>query len=256
MPADFLALPKRRRKPRTSGVTHVLDKGMPEPAAKALLDAAGDFIDIWKFGWGTAYLDRELERKLELLAGHEVLACMGGTLLEIAWSQSRVEECLRWATGVGLPLVEVSAGVMPIPAEHRARLIKRAAESFVVLSEVGSKDPAKLADPKEWAAQVEADLVAGAWLVVTEGRESGTVGLYGPGGEVQEGLIDAVAAVAGHERILFEAPRKDQQAWLINRFGCDVNLGNIPLTDVVGVEALRLGLRADTAVVPERPPDW
>jgi phosphosulfolactate synthase len=256
MPADFLNLPERPAKPRSTGLTHVLDKGMPAPDVRALLEGADDFIDIWKFGWGTAYLDRQFEEKLALLAEHGVRACLGGTLLEIAWSQGRVEEYFQWAAGARVPLVEVSCGVMPIPPGDKARLVGRAAQSFAVLTEVGSKDPARQMQPAQWAQEVSADLASGAWMVVTEGRESGTVGTYDDSGAVLEHIIDAVVAAAGHERILFEAPRKDQQAWLINRFGPSVNLGNVGLSDIVGVEALRLGLRADTALVPARVPAW
>jgi phosphosulfolactate synthase len=256
MTPDFLSLPARPGKPRATGLTHVLDKGLPAPQTRALLEAAGEFVDIWKFGWGTAYLDRELATKLALLAEHGVRACLGGTLLEIAWSQGRVEECLRWAEGAGVPLVEVSRGVMPMPPADKARLIGRAAGAFTVLAEVGRKEPGGQLELGEWKSEVESDLAAGAWLVVTEGRESGTVGTYDASGAVIEEVVDAVVGVAGHERILFEAPRRHQQAWCINRFGPDVNLGNVALEDVVNVEALRLGLRADTAVIPSDPPPW
>ena len=180
-------------------------------------------------------------------------ACLGGTLLEIAWSQGRVEECLRWAADAGVPLVEVSRGVMPMPLADKARLIARAARSFTVLTEVGIKDPGRQLDLGEWKDEVSQDLAAGAWLVITEGRESGTVGTYDASGAVIEEVIDAVVGVAGHERILFEAPRRHQQAWCINRFGPDVNLGNVALDDIVNLEALRLGLRADTAVIASGP---
>lgn len=255
MPPDFLNLPARPAKPRTTGLTHVLDKGLPAPQTRALLEAAGEFVDIWKFGWGTAYLDRDLGTKLALLAGHGVRACLGGTLLEIAWSQGRVEECLSWAADAGVPLVEVSRGVMPMPLADKAALISRAAQSFTVLTEVGSKDPQRQLDPGDWKDEVSEDLRAGAWLVITEGRESGTVGTYDANGEVIEEIIDAVVGVAGPDRILFEAPRKDQQAWCITRFGPAVNLGNVALDDIVNVEALRLGLRADTAVIPAIAPE-
>lgn len=256
MTPDFLDLPVRPAKPRATGVTHVLDKGLPALQTMALLEAAGDFVDVWKFGWGTAYLDRDLTAKLELLADYGVRACLGGTLLEIAWSQGRVEQCLRWAEDVGVPLVEVSRGVMPMPPADKARLIARATRSFTVLTEVGIKEPARQLELGEWKSEVAEDLAAGAWLVITEGRESGTVGTYDATGAVIEEVIDAVVGVAGHERILFEAPRRDQQAWCINRFGPGVNLGNVALDDVVNVEALRLGLRADTAVVPSSAPPW
>lgn len=256
MQADFLSLPERPGKPRPTGLTHVLDKGIPAPDVRALLETADGFIDIWKFGWGTAYLDRQLADKLALLAEHGVRACLGGTLLEIAWSQGRVEEYFRWAADAQVPLVEVSCGVMPISRDDKERLVARAAQSFTVLTEVGSKDPTQQMPPAQWTREVDADLAAGAWLVVTEGRESGTVGTYDLAGGVHEDIIDAVVASAGYEHVLFEAPRKDQQAWLINRFGPKVNLGNIPLADIVGLEALRLGLRADTALVPTRVPAW
>lgn len=253
MDPDFLRLPARAAKPRTTGLTHVLDKGLPPQQTQALLEVAGEFVDIWKFGWGTAYLDRGLERKLSLLAEHGVRACLGGTLLEIAWRQGRVEECLRWAEGAGVPLVEVSRGVMPMPLADKARLVARAARSFTVLAEVGIKDPRQQLDAGEWKNEVGQDLAAGAWLVVTEGRESGTVGTYDASGAVIEEVIDAVVGVAGHERILFEAPRRHQQAWCINRFGPDVNVGNVALDDIVNLETLRLGLRADTAVIAAVP---
>ena len=255
MSADFLNLPARAVKPRAAGLTHVLDKGLPAPQTEALLEAAGDFVDIWKFGWGTAYLDRDLERKLALLAGHGVRACLGGTLLEIAWSQGRVEECLHWAAGAGVPLVEVSRGIMPMPLADKARLIAYAAQSFTVLAEVGLKDSTQQLGLGQWKDEVGEDLAAGAWLVITEGRASGTVGIYDASGEVIEEIIDAVVEVAGHERILFEAPRRAQQAWCINRFGADVNVGNVALEDIVNLEALRLGLRADTAVIQAAPAD-
>lgn len=256
MTPDFLNLPSRPGKPRATGLTHVLDKGLPAPDTEALLDAAGDFVDIWKFGWGTAYLDREFALKLAILAEHGVAACLGGTLLEIAWSQGRVEACLRWAEDAGVPLVEVSRGVMPIPLEDKARIVARATQSFTVLTEVGTKDPGRQLELGQWKHEVSEDLAAGAWLVVTEGRESGTVGTYDASGAVIEDVIDAVVGVAGHDRILFEAPRKDQQAWCINRFGPAVNLGNVALDDIVNVEALRLGLRADTANIPSGVPPW
>lgn len=247
---DFLVLPERAARPRQTGLTHVLDNGVPLGAAQQLLVAAGPIIDIWKFGWGTAYLDPELPQKLRLLTDHGVRACLGGTLMEIAWGQGKVDECLDWAEDAGVPLVEVSRGVMPMSVEDKAHLVRRAAAAFTVLTEVGSKDPARQMPPGAWADEVERDLDAGAWLVVTEGRESGTVGTFDAQGAVIEPVVDAVVGVAGADRILFEAPQKDQQAWFIRRFGPDVNLANIALDKVLALEALRLGLRADTVRLP------
>lgn len=248
---SFLAVPQRARKPRSRGVTHVLDKGLPVDDVARVLDVCGDYVDVWKFGWGTAYLDPGLPGKLEVLRAHGVLGCTGGTLLEVAWSQGAVTPFLAWAADLGFPCVEVSAGVAALGGEDKAALIESAAARFVVLAEIGSKDPAAEVTPAGWAAAAAADRAAGAAWVVTEGRESGTVGLFSPSGEVRADVAGAVVEAIGAERAVFEAPRKDQQAWLIRRFGPDVNLGNIAPAEVLGVEALRLGLRADTfAAVP------
>lgn len=250
---DFLVVPPRARKPRRTGLTHVLDKGLPAADAARLLDVCGEYVDIWKFGWGTAYLDPGLAEKLAVLREHDVLGCTGGTLLEVAWHQGVVDEYLAWAAELGFPCVEVSCGVAPIGSAQKRTLIEVAAERFVVLAEIGSKDPDAEVSPGAWAAAAAADHDAGATWIVTEGRESGTVGLFSPGGDVRGEVVEAVVDAVGIETVVFEAPRKDQQAWLIRRYGPDVNLGNIVPGEVLGVEALRLGLRADTFdLVPAR----
>jgi phosphosulfolactate synthase len=243
---DFLRLPPRSRKPRRQGLTHVLDKGLPVGEMTGLLDVCGDYVDVWKFGWGTAYLDPGLPAKLQVLRDHDVVACTGGTLLEVAWQQGVVAGYLTWAADVGFPCVEVSSGVAAIGPREKAGLIQAVAERFVVVAEIGSKDPAVLVSPDAWAAAARADREAGAAWVVTEGRESGTVGLFNGSGDVRGEVADAVVAAVGPQCVVFEAPRKEQQAWLVRRFGADVGLGNLAPAEVLGVEALRLGLRADT----------
>ena len=242
----FLAVPPRARKPRRAGLTHVLDKGLPVADTARLLDVCGAYVDVWKFGWGTAYLDPGLADKLVLLREHDVLGCTGGTLLEVAWHQGAVRPFLDWAGELGFPCVEVSSGVAPIGAADKRELIGTAAARFVVLAEIGSKDPSAEVSPTAWAAAAAADRAAGATWVVTEGRESGTVGLFSADGEVRTDVAAAVVDAIGPDAVVFEAPRKEQQAWLMRRFGPDVSLGNIPPAETLGVEALRLGLRADT----------
>ncbi|GAA2566832.1 phosphosulfolactate synthase [Pseudonocardia hydrocarbonoxydans] len=244
---SFLDLPARAAKPRSTGLTHVLDPGVPPGAAADLLASAAAHVDIWKVGWGTAYVDAALPAKLELLAGHGVPACLGGTLLEIAFAQGRARECLAWAHDAGFAMVEVSRGTVDMtPAEKRA-LIGSAVGRFTVLAEVGAKSPGEQLAARTWPAEARADLDAGASLVVTEGRQSGTVGTFDAAGRVRPDVVEAVAAAVGVHRVVFEAPRSAQQAWFVRRFGPDVNLGNVALSDVLSVETLRLGLRSDTA---------
>lgn len=253
-PPAFLVVPPRARKPRRRGLTHILDKGLPVADVARLLEVGGRFVDVWKFGWGTAYLDPGLADKLAVLREHQVLGCTGGTLLEVAWHQGAVEPYLAWAEEVGFPCVEVSCGVAAMGPADKRKLIEGATGRFVVLAEIGSKDPRAEVTPRAWAAAAAADRDAGATWVVTEGRESGTVGLFSSGGDVRSDVVDAVVDAVGVECAVFEAPRKEQQAWLIRRYGADVNLGNIAPADALALESLRLGLRADTFdAVPVRP---
>jgi phosphosulfolactate synthase len=246
-PPSFLDLPERTGKPRRHGLTVVIDGGLPVAEAEALLPQIGPHVDVWKLGWGTAYLDPTVPEKVEMLGAHGVLACTGGTLLEIAARAGRAGECLTWAARTGFPCVEVSDGLREMEPGAKAGLIRRAARDFTVLSEVGAKDAIVRVDPDEWAEEVASDLDAGAAWVIAEGRESGTVGLYDSDGSPRPAIVAAVTAAAGSEAVVFEAPRKDQQAWFIARFGTNVNLANVAPRDVLGLEALRLGLRADTA---------
>jgi phosphosulfolactate synthase len=245
---SFLHLPQRSAKPREAGLTHVLDKGMPFGELEGFLDSAGSIADVWKFGWGTAYIDPTAEKKVAAVTGHGIRACLGGTLLEIAWSQGKEDLCLRWAADLGFDCVEVSNGALAMPVAEKRRLIAKAAEDFLVFSEVGSKDPSVEVSPTRWAEQAAGDLSVGAAWILGEGRESGTVGLYDPDGKVREQVVETLAAAVGPDRLVFEAPRRSQQVWFIRRFGPDVNLGNVAPGEVMGLETLRLGLRADTAV--------
>ncbi|MFF5207282.1 phosphosulfolactate synthase [Streptosporangium sp. NPDC000396] len=249
MGPGFLSLPTMAGKPRGSGRTHVLDKGLTPDAVAGVLEVTGEHIDVWKFGWGVAYLDRGLDRKLRLLRAHRVTSCLGGTLLEIAWSQGRANECLAWAERAGLDAVEVSRGVVEMALDDKRELIKKAGHAFIVFAETGVKDPGAPLSAAQWQDEIADDLAAGATWIVTEGRESGTVGIYDGEGSPRRDIIDAAVSAAGVERVMFEAPRMAQQAWLINQFGPAVNLANIAPDDVLPLATLRLGLRADTAAL-------
>lgn len=243
---EFLDLPARTAKPRGNGITHVLDRGIPLRQAGDLLQMNGSYVDVWKLGWGISYLDPNLEAKLALLGGHRVLASPGGTLLEIAWAQGKAPEFLGWARSCGFPCLEVSAGTVTMDHAAKRDLIAEAARHFIVLAEVGPKDPGIRLTPGQWAEAVSRDLEAGATWVLAEGRASGTVGIYERSGAVREDVVDALVSVTGTGCLVFEAPREDQQSWFVQRFGPDVNLANVPPEDVLGLETLRLSLRADT----------
>jgi phosphosulfolactate synthase len=244
--AGFLSLPRRPPKPRQFGVTHVIDKGLSLPAVEGMLEAGGDYIDIVKLGWGTAYVTRNLREKLALFREAGIPVVLGGTFWEICQSQQKLDEWRRWVSDLGLRHVEVSDGTITLPHDAKLEHISRLAQDFVVLSEVGSKDLATVIAPYRWVEMIEAELRAGAWKVITEARETGTAGIFRGDGEVRMGLIDEIVHAIDPNRLLFEAPQKAQQVWFIRKFGPNVNLGNIPPDEVIPLETLRLGLRADT----------
>ncbi|NLE22709.1 MAG: phosphosulfolactate synthase [Actinobacteria bacterium] len=243
---DFLSLPRRSPKPRETGVTHVLDKGLGPSQVEDLLTVAAGSIDIVKLGWGTAAVTTNLPEKVEIYRQAGIPVCLGGTLLEVVLTQGKLEDYMAWVKDMGIDHVEVSDGTIALDHAEKLRVIERLARDFTVLSEVGSKSEDVIFAPKRWVQMIQKELEAGSWKVITEGRESGTVGVYHADGKVKEGLIEEIREAIEPGRLLFEAPGKKQQVWFIKQFGSDVNLGNIAPDEVISVETLRLGLRGDT----------
>ena len=233
-------------KPRARGLTHVIDRGLSVAEVDNLMEVAGDCVDVVKLGWGTALVSANLKPKLERYAAREVPVVLGGTLTELAIRQGRVEGLVGWLRELGLRHVEVSDGTIALDPALKRELIERLAHEFTVLAEVGSKDVDFIMAPYVWVEQIQRDLEAGAWKVIAEARESGTAGIYRATGEVRTGLIDEIAHAVDPDRLIFEAPRREQQVWLLKRFGTECNLGNIAPHDVLSLETLRLGLRSDT----------
>ena len=248
-PPTYLELPPRQSKPRTRGLTHVLDKGLGLASTRDHLESTAGLIDIVKIGWGIGYVDPRLFERVTAYREAGVLVSLGGTLLEIAAAQGRIGELRDWALASGITAVEVSNGLGALDAARKEELIRTLSEDFVVAAEVGSKDAATPVVPAEWLAEMESDLQAGAQWVIAEGRESGNVGIYLGDGAVRDTLIDTLTSRIPVDRIIFEAPHKAQQAWFVRTIGPEVNLGNIPPDEVLPLETLRLGLRADTASV-------
>jgi phosphosulfolactate synthase len=245
--ADLLDLPERSAKPRQDGITSVIDRGLSIAGIDGMMEVAGDSVDLVKLGWGTALRTANLKPKLAKYAEHGISVVLGGTLTELAIAQHRVEPLVAWLHELGLEHIEISDGTISIAHTQKLALIERLSREFIVLSEVGSKDDTEIMAPYVWVEQIERELEAGAWKVIAEARESGTVGLYRHDGEPRMGLIDEIVHAIDPDRMLFEAPRKDQQVWFVRRFGANVNLGNIAPDDVLSLETIRLGLRFDTA---------
>jgi phosphosulfolactate synthase len=245
---DLLDLPPRAAKPRSEGITHVLDRGLSVADVDGLVEVAGEYIDFVKLGWGTAVATGNLEAKLARYKEHGIPAMFGGTLTELAIAQNRLDRFVASLHELGIEHIELSDGTLNIESERKLELIVRLAEEFTVLSEVGSKDDTRIMAPYRWVEHIQSELDAGAWKVIAEGREGGNVGIFRHDGEVRQGLVDEILHAIPADKIVFDAPRKDQQVWFVRRLGPDVNLGNITPEDVLSLETIRVGLRSDTAV--------
>jgi phosphosulfolactate synthase len=242
----LIPLPERSGKPRTVGITHVVDPGLTRVEADGLMELAAPHVDVVRLGWGSALITGGLEAKLAAYRDNGVAPMLGGTLTELSWRHKRIGALTAALQRLGIRHVEVSEGTLDLPPGEKRRLVSELAREFTVFVEVGSKDGRLAPSGAEWIRQASDALEAGAQAIVCEGRVSGDAGLYWPDGSIRDELVEALVGAAGIERLIFEAPRRSQQAWLVRHFGPDVNLGNILPWDLIAVESLRLGLRSDT----------
>lgn len=249
MNTTALTLPERATKPRARGLTAVIDNGAPPAYFQDVIDGAGALVDLVKFGWGTSVVSDALDRKIACLRERGIDYYFGGTLFEKFHAQGQDDAYIAYCHRFGCRYVEISNGTIAMTNHEKTKWISRFAQEFRVVSEVGYKDNERSLHmpPAEWIADIREDLAAGAERVITEGRESGASGMYRSDGEPRFGLIEEImTADLDINRLIFEAPRKEQQVYFIKRIGSNVNLANIALTDVIGLETLRLGLRSDT----------
>lgn len=239
-------IPERTQKPRVNGLTMVMDKGLSVREVEDFLEVAGPHSDIIKLGWSTSYVTPNLERKLKVYKDAGIPVYFGGTLFEAFIIRNQFDDYRRILDKYGMELAEVSDGSIEIAHEEKCDYIRKLSEQVTVISEVGSKDAAKVLAPYKWIKLMQAEIEAGAWKVIAEAREAGNVGIFRDSGEVRQGLIDEILTQIPAESIIWEAPQKAQQVWFIKLIGSNINLGNIAPSDVIPVETLRLGLRSDT----------
>ena len=239
-------LPERTPKPRTDGFTMVMDKGLSLREVSDLIEVSGEYIDIVKLGWATSYVAPNLKEKLELYKSAGIPCYLGGTLFEAFVVRDQFDDYRKVLDKYNLEYAEVSDGSIEMDHDKKCEYISTLKEQVTVLSEVGSKDAAKIIPPYKWIEQMKTELEAGAWKVIGEARESGNVGLFRDSGEVRQGLVEEILTQIPAEKILWEAPQKAQQVWFIKLCGSNVNLGNIAPNEVIPLETIRLGLRGDT----------
>lgn len=239
-------LPVRTEKPRTTGFTMVMDKGLSIREVENFVDANSDFVDIVKLGWATSYLTKNLAQKIQIYKDAGIPVYLGGTLFEAFVIRGQFEDYRRVLEKFDLTFAEVSDGSISLNHGKKCEYIQILAKDVTVLSEVGSKDAAKIIPPYKWIEQMQGELDAGSWKVIGEAREGGNVGLFRDSGEVRQGLVEEILTKIPEDRIIWEAPQKEQQVWFVKLLGANVNLGNIAPNELIPLETIRLGLRGDT----------
>jgi phosphosulfolactate synthase len=239
-------IPVRTDKPRSNGLTMVMDKGLSVEEAKNFLSVAHQHVDIVKLGFGTSFVTPNLKDKLAVYKSYNLPVYFGGTLFEAFLIRNQFDDYINVCKEFGIEYMEVSDGSVTIPHTEKCGYIEKLTKHGIVLSEVGSKDAEHIIPPYKWIELMRAELAAGSTYVIAEAREAGNVGIYRGSGEVREGLVQEILTQIPAEKILWEAPQKGQQLYFIELIGANVNLGNIAPSEVIPLETMRLGLRGDT----------
>jgi phosphosulfolactate synthase len=239
-------LPERSAKPRSVGITMVMDKGLSLRETEGFIDGNQQFVDILKLGFGSALITPRLEEKLALYSKAGIPVYFGGTLLEAFLIRGAFDDYMKLIDKYGVKYAEISDGSITLAHDDKCSLIRKMKKKVTVISEVGSKEEGIIIHPNRWIEMMQKELDAGVWKVIAEARESGTVGIYRPNGKAHVMLINKIVSKIPSENIIWEAPLKSQQVYFIKHFGANVNLGNIAPSEVIALETLRLGLRSDT----------
>jgi phosphosulfolactate synthase len=243
---NLTQIPERNLKPRNSGLTMVMDKGLSINEAQNFMSVSHPHVDIVKLGFGTSFVTPNLREKLDVYRSFDIPVYFGGTLFEAFLIRNQFEDYVSICKDYAISYMEVSDGSINIPHAEKCGYIEKLTKVGIVLSEVGSKDAAHIIPPYKWIELMKAELEAGSTYVIAEAREAGNVGIYRGSGEVREGLVQEILTQIPGEKIVWEAPQKAQQLYFIELLGCNVNLGNIAPSEVLPLEAMRIGLRGDT----------
>lgn len=239
-------IPERTSKPRQTGFTMAMDKGLSIREVEDFLGICHQHVDIVKLGWATSFVTPNLEEKLAVYREFNVPVYFGGTLFEAFIVRGQFDDYRKVLDKYQIEFAEVSDGSVEMDHDVKCELIRKLSEQVTVLSEVGSKDVEKIIPPYKWIQLMQEELDAGAWKVIGEAREGGNVGLFRSSGEVRSGLVEEILTKIPFEKIIWEAPQKAQQVWFIKLLGANVNLGNIAPNEIIPLETIRLGLRGDT----------
>ena len=239
-------LPERTKKPRSKGITMMMDKGLSINQAKEFISVNSKYTDIIKLGFGTSIITPEIKKKIKIYQQNNILVYLGGTLFEAFLIRKQLDDYKRFLDHLGLEMLEVSDGSINIEHEKKCEYINDLSKNFKVVSEVGSKYENQQDNTKNWKKWIEEEIKSGSWKVITEARESGNIGIFDNNFNIKNKIVDEIIETIDHSHIIWETPKKSQQVWFINKLGQNANLGNISYNDIIPLECIRLGLRSDT----------
>lgn len=245
---NLTQIPQRTEKPRSYGITMITDKGLSAGETENFLSVSAPHVDIVKLAFGTPVVSNQLKEKIEIYRSYNIPVYFGGILFEAYLIRNQFDDYLRLIEEFDISYMEVSDGSISITHAEKCGYIEKLTKYGIVMGEIGSKDKDRehVTPPYKWIELIEEELAAGASYIIAESREAGTVGIYRDSGEVREGLIQEILTKIPHEKIIWEAPKKDQQLYFLELLGCNANLGNIDAHEVIALEAMRLGLRSDS----------
>ncbi len=223
-----------------------MDKGLSLREAEDFIEMTAGYVDLIKLGFGTSIISPNLDKKIAFYQEAGIPVYFGGTLFEAFVARNQLNDYVDLLKKYNLKHLEISDGSLDMTQEDKCNYIRRFAQDFIVISEVGSKDAEKIIPPYKWIDMMTKEIEAGVWKVIAEARESGNVGIFRGTGEIRSGLIEEILTRIPQDKIIWEAPQKGQQLWFIKQYGANVSLGNIAPNEVIPLETMRIGLRGDT----------
>ena len=245
---------ERPLKPRDTGLTMMIDWGLPLGLQKDISESNGHFIDLAKIAVGQSGVidERHLQNKVRAYQEADIEPFPGGMFLEYALHLGKEKEYWEGCVKAGYRLIEVSDNAIPLDAPTKKRLISEARSlGMKVLGEVGSKHDLTPIDAL--LADINGCLEAGSWKVFVEAAE------LIDNGEIRMDLIDAIRANLDGSRLIWELPGSwipgthecDMHAlavWLVESLGPEANIANVMPEWIVELETLRTGVGVRTLV--------
>ena len=263
VPFSMVPLPAQRsQKPRTRGLTMMMDWGLPINQAADYMDLLAPYVDLVKIVVGTARLYPEdyLVKKLNIYKSAGVMPFLGGQFSEYVFATQgwrAMQGFFAEAKRLGFDALEISDNCVPLDDQERARMIKMAiAEGLEVHGEVGSKVVNQ--SPNDLIDQTKVCFDAGCHIVLVEGAELVT------NGKVNEAMMTALKSGLDLDRTLLELTGPwikgvtlndvfELKKFLLTEFGPDVNLANVMPNDIIETEAFRCGLSVVGPTVRSHP---